>query len=145
MSNISSFVAHFIAAILLACPVILGAAASPKVVANWPAAQTGPATSTTQFDGAQYYLKTPNEKKTKQVDGTLVLDSSAKVARFVANGKTEVEIPYGSITSLLYECAATPRYSAAVLVSPLFLLSKSKKHFFPPSSTKTPKGRVSSR
>jgi len=96
---------------------------------DWPAAQTGAAASTTQFEGAQYYLKTPNEKKTKQVDGTLALDSSAKVARFVAKGKTEVEIPYGSITSLLYERAATPRYSAAVLVSPLFLFSKSKKHF----------------
>jgi len=129
MSNIRSLVAHFIAAILLVCPVILGAAASSNVVANWPAAQTDAATSTTQFEGAQYYLKTPNEKKTKQVDGTLVIDSSAKVARFVAKGKTEVEIPYGSITSLLYERAATPRYSAAVLVSPLFLFSKSKKHF----------------
>src|SRR5262245_4437041 len=128
MSIIRSFVAHFIAAILLVCPVILGAASS-NVVANRPAAQTDAATSATQFEGAQYYLKSPNEKKTKQVDGTLVLDSSAKVARFVAKGNTEVEIPYGSITSLLYERAATPRYSAAVLVSPLFLFSKSKKHF----------------
>jgi len=145
MSNIRTFVAHFIAAILLVCPVILGAAASSNVVANGQAAQTGAATSNTQFEGAQYYLKTPSEKKTKQIDGTFVLDPSVKAARFEANGKTEVEIPYGSITSLLYERAATPRYSAAVLVSPLFLLSKSKKHFFPPSSTKTPKGRVSSR
>src|SRR5262245_2254583 len=144
MSNIRSFVAHFIAAILLVFPVILGTAASSNVAANWPAAQIGAATSTTQFEGAQYYLKTPNEKKTKQVDGTLVLDPSAKVARFEAKGKTEVEIPYGSITSLLYERAATPRYSAAVLVSPLFLFSKSKKHFLT-VSTKTPKGRVSSR
>jgi len=32
MSNIRSFVVHFIAAILLVCPVILGAAASSKVV-----------------------------------------------------------------------------------------------------------------
>src|SRR5215510_11279605 len=115
MSNIRSLVAHFIAAILLVC-LILGAAASSNVVANRPSAQTVVATSTTQFEDAQYYLKTPNEKKTKQVDGTLILDSSAKVARFEAKGKTEVEIPYGSITSLLYERAATPRYSAAVLV-----------------------------
>jgi hypothetical protein len=74
-------------------------------------------------------VKTPNEKKTTQIDGTFVLDPSAKAARFVGKAKTEVEIPYGSITSLLYERAATPRYSAAVLVSPLFLFSKSKKHF----------------
>ena len=139
MSNIRYFVAHFIAAILLVCPVILGSAASSSVVANGPAAQTGAAPSTTQqtgeapsttqFQSAQYYLKTPNEKKTTQIDGTFVLDPSAKAARFVGKGKTEVEIPYGSITSLLYERAATPRYSAAVLVSPLFLFSKSKKHF----------------
>ncbi|MGH9877571.1 MAG: hypothetical protein ACRD5H_08025 [Nitrososphaerales archaeon] len=129
MSNIRSFVAHFIAAILIVCPVILGAAASSNVVANWPAAQTGEAASTTPFESAQYYLKTPNEKKTKQIDGTFVLDSSAKTARFVTKGKTEIEIPYGSITGLLYERAATPRYSAAVFVSPLFLFSKSKKHF----------------
>jgi hypothetical protein len=47
----------------------------------------------------------------------------------MAKGKTEIEIPYRGITSLLYERAATPRYSAAILVSPLFLFSKSKKHF----------------
>lgn len=129
MSNIRSFVAHFFAAIPLVCSLILCAAASSNVVANRQAAQTDTATSTTQFEGAQYYLKSPNEKKTKQVDGTFVLDSSAKEARFVAKGKTEVEIPYGSITSLLYERTATPRYSAAILVSPLFLFSKSKKHF----------------
>src|SRR5262245_17643918 len=139
MSNTRYFVAPFIAAILLVCPVILGAAASSSIVANGQAAQTGAAPSTTQqtgaepsttkFESAQYYLKTPNEKKTTQIDGTFVLDPSAKAARFVGKAKTEVEIPYGSITSLLYERAATPRYSAAVLVSPLFLFSKSKKHF----------------
>jgi hypothetical protein len=129
MSNNRSFVAQFIAAFLLVCPIIHGAAASSSAVANWPAAQTGEATSTTQFEGAQYSMKMPDEKKTKQVDGTLILDSSAKAARFVAKSKTEVEIPYGSITSLLYERTATPRYSAAILVSPLFLFSKSKKHY----------------
>ena len=139
MSNTRYLVAHFITATLLVCPVILVAVASSSVVANGQAAQTGAAPSTTQqtgtepsttkFESAQYYLKTPNEKKTTQIDGTFVLDPSAKAARFVGKAKTEVEIPYGSITSLLYERAATPRYSAAVLVSPLFLFSKSKKHF----------------
>jgi hypothetical protein len=129
MSNIRYLVAPFIAAILLACPVILSAAASSSVVANGQAAQTSAEPSTTKFESAQYYLKTPNEKKTTQIDGTFVLDPSAKAARFVGKAKTEVEIPYGSITSLLYERAATARYSAAVLVSPLFLFSKSKKHF----------------
>lgn len=38
-------------------------------------------------------------------------------------------IGYDSVKSILYEQAATPRYAAAVLVSPLFLLSNSKKHY----------------
>lgn len=129
MSNIRSFAAHFLAAILLVCSLILCAAASSNAVANRQEAKTDAATSTTQFEDAQYYQKSQNEKKSKQVDGTFVLDSSAKAVRFVAKGKSEVEIPYGSITSLLYERTATPRYSAAILVSPLFLFSKSKKHF----------------
>jgi hypothetical protein len=49
MSNIRYFVAPFIAAILLACPVILGVAASSSVVANGQAAQTGAEPSTTQL------------------------------------------------------------------------------------------------
>jgi len=85
--------------------------------------------ASSQFDNAQYYLKTPNEKNAKPIDGMLVLDATAKTARFVAKDKTQFEIAYSGITGLLYERTATPRYSAAVLVSPLFLFSKSKKHF----------------
>src|SRR5262249_59421769 len=113
----------------LVCPVILGIAASSNVVANWPAAQTGAATSTTQFEGAQYYLKTPNEKKTKQVDGTLVLDSSAKVARFAAKGKTEVEIPYGSITTLLMN-GRPPRVNRRPFSSHLYFSSPNRRNIF---------------
>jgi len=51
--------------------------------------------------------------------------------RFVVKDKdmTLLELPYSNITSAVYERAATPRYAAAVLVSPLFLFTKSKKHF----------------
>jgi hypothetical protein len=129
MPNNRSLVAQIITATLLVCLILPGAAASSNVVVNQQAAQTAEAPSATQFEGAQYSMKLPDQKKTKQVDGTLVLDSSTKAARFVTNSKTEVEIPYGTITSLLYERTATPRYSAAILVSPLFLFSKSKKHY----------------
>jgi hypothetical protein len=125
MSNIRSFVTHLIVAVLLVWPVKFVVAASSSVGADALAAQTAP----TPFDNAQYYLKTPNEKNAKPIDGVLVLDATAKTARFVAKGKTEFEIPYSGVTNLLYERTATPRYSAAVLISPLFLFSKSKKHF----------------
>jgi hypothetical protein len=118
-------------ALCLALVLIAVACAQPSFAQQQDqatAAQEKP-NSASQFESAQYHMKIPNEKKTKQIDGTFVLDPSAKAVRFVTKGKTEVEIPYGSITSLLYERAATPRYSAAVLVSPLFLFSKSKKHF----------------
>ena len=82
-----------------------------------------------QFDDAEYYVKTPNENKAKPIGGVLVFDTGAKTVRFLHKGKAEIEIPYGSVTSLLYERTAKPRYTAAILISPLFLFSKSKKHF----------------
>lgn len=129
MSNIRSFVAHLIVAVLLVWPTILVAATSSIVSAGALATQTGAATGPVQFESAQYYLKTPNEKNAKPIDGILVLDAAAKTARFVAKDKTQFEIAYSDITNLLYERTATPRYSAAIFVSPLFLFSKSKKHF----------------
>lgn len=47
--------------------------------------------------------------------------------------KTAMEertIPYKRIKSAVYEFATERRWGAAVVVSPLFLLSKSKKHWF---------------
>jgi hypothetical protein len=44
-------------------------------------------------------------------------------------GKTELRIPYQKINTLEYGQSVSRRYAAAILVSPVLLLSKSHKHF----------------
>lgn len=60
-------------------------------------------------------------------EGKLLVDDSA-VARFTCK-RGQVEIPYASIESIEYGQKAGRRVGAAVVVSPLFLLSKKRKHF----------------
>jgi hypothetical protein len=43
--------------------------------------------------------------------------------------KAEIRIRYGSIDTIEYGQSVGRRYAAAVLISPLLLLSKSRKHF----------------
>jgi hypothetical protein len=50
-------------------------------------------------------------------------------ALFVHCGHEEVVIPYDKVNSLEYGQNVSRRYVAAVLVSPVLLLSKSRKHF----------------
>jgi len=59
-----------------------------------------------------------------------VFDSAKKTVEFQP-GKTSalVSIPYSQVKSLLYEQASKPRYTEAVLISPMFLLAHSKKHY----------------
>jgi hypothetical protein len=45
------------------------------------------------------------------------------------SGHTDVLIPYSKVNSLEYGQNVSRRYVEAVLVSPIFLLAKSKKHF----------------
>jgi|SRR5215469_1975346 len=62
-------------------------------------------------------------KSSAQLDlremGVLVIRSSGE----------EVRIPYGKVNTLEYGQNVGRHYMAAVLVSPVFLLSKSRKHF----------------
>jgi hypothetical protein len=44
-------------------------------------------------------------------------------------GSTAFSIKYDRIKNILYEKTSTPRYAEAVLISPLFVFSHSKKHF----------------
>jgi hypothetical protein len=44
-------------------------------------------------------------------------------------GKSDLSIPYAKINIIEYGQNVSRRYAAAVLVSPLLLLSKSRKHF----------------
>lgn len=77
-------------------------------------------------DGAKYIggtLVTIPEKTEGRLD-----TSQEKVAKF-AWKKGEVTIPYDKITSLEYGQKAGRRIGMAVAVSPLFLLSKKRKHY----------------
>jgi len=44
-------------------------------------------------------------------------------------GKTELSISYAKVNTIEYGQNVSRRYAAAILVSPLLLLSKSRKHF----------------
>ena len=50
-------------------------------------------------------------------------------ALVVAAGKQEVQVPYDEINLLEYGQQAGRRYIAALAISPILLLSKSRKHF----------------
>jgi hypothetical protein len=59
-----------------------------------------------------------------------VLDLSDQAAVFTTkNGKAKVSMPYAAIQSLEYGQKAGRHVAAAVIISPLFLFSKKRKHF----------------
>ena len=53
-------------------------------------------------------------------------DNDALTLRF---SKQEIRIPYPKVNTLEYGQSVSRRYAAAVLISPMLLLSKSHKHF----------------
>lgn len=57
------------------------------------------------------------------------LDLSGTDALVLRDGKKEFRVPYGRVNSIEYGQNVSRRYAAAVLISPLLLLSKSRKHF----------------
>ena len=84
------------------------------------------------FDSAEYIkLSAGGDKKTAdRIGGTLSFNNDKKTVEFLdKKGLPEFSIKYDSIKSLLYERTSTPRYVAAILVSPFFLFSHSKKHY----------------
>lgn len=78
---------------------------------------------------AKYMAKVPGENKPKEVKGTLTLNPSTKILQF-RGSDVAIEISYGSVTNLLYERAAKPRYGTGLLVAWPLLFTKSKKHYF---------------
>jgi len=76
--------------------------------------------------------------KTQFVGGTIAqLPMKSDVVLFLAGadslrlecGKTSLAIPYQKVDTLEYGQNVSRRYVAAVLISPILLLSKSRKHF----------------
>jgi len=89
-------------------------------------------TAEIKFDKVDYMPpKIEGQKKSAQpVKGHVIFDKEKKIVEFQdAKGQIIVTIPYDKIKSLLYEKTSRPRYAEAILVSPFFLFSKTKRHF----------------
>lgn len=87
---------------------------------------------THRFNKAEYLeaTATGQKKAGTSVKGTLFFDSEMKTVNFLQeSGSPALTIKYDTIKSMTYEKTNKPRYAAAVLVSPLFLLSHAKKHY----------------
>jgi hypothetical protein len=85
-----------------------------------------------KFDRAEYMKATSSGQKKAEpaIKGDLCFDTTKKKVEFRCGDRVPAfSISYDSVKSLLYEQAAKPRYTEAVLISPLFLLSHAKKHF----------------
>jgi hypothetical protein len=85
-----------------------------------------------RFACAEYFAATPAGQKKAEagVKGTLVFDPNSKKVEFLnPKGAPAFSINYDAIHAMQYERAGQPRYVAAVLISPVFLLARSKKHY----------------
>jgi len=85
-----------------------------------------------KFDKVEYFPpKAEGQKKgAEPVKGHVIFDKERKMIEFQDHkGQMIVTIPYDRIKSLLYEKTSKPRYTEAILISPFFLFSKTKKHF----------------
>ena len=69
---------------------------------------------------------TPGEFPTK---GSVRLDLSDTLVMLLRTGKTEMRVYYQKVNTLEYGQTVSRRYAAAVLISPVLLLSKARKHF----------------
>jgi len=113
--------------LLALCAIWTLTAAVPATAASGKSDQT-----VRKFDHAELFgaTSTGQKKAGGSTKGVLVFDSEKKTVEFQP-GKTSalVSIPYSQVKSLLYEQASKPRYTEAVLISPMFLLAHSKKHY----------------
>ncbi len=85
-----------------------------------------------RFACAEYFAATPAGQKKAEagVRGTLVFDPSSKKVEFLnPQGTPAFSINYDAIRAIQYERTGRPRYVAAVLISPVFLLTRATKHY----------------
>jgi len=85
-----------------------------------------------RFGKAEYLqaTSTGQKKAGQSVKGTLVFDPQRKNVDFLQeSGSPVLSIKFDAIKNMTYEKASKPRMAEAVLISPLFLLSNSKKHY----------------
>jgi hypothetical protein len=85
-----------------------------------------------EFNHAEYFKTTTTGQKKAgaPVKGTLSFNVEKKSIDFLdEKGDAAFTIGFDAVKTMLYEQSAKPRYAEAVLISPLFLLSHSKKHY----------------
>lgn len=85
-----------------------------------------------KFDHAEYLRpKAEGQKKDEHpVKGSVSFDRDKKSVDFLdEKGTVALSIPDDKIKSMLYEKTSKPRYAEAILISPFFLFTHSKKHF----------------
>ncbi len=81
------------------------------------------------FQKSQMYVVEGKKMMLRNV--TLTFNDSALLIRPAGKATfAERTIPYTRVKNAVYEFSSERRWGAAVIVSPLFLLSKSKKHWF---------------
>jgi hypothetical protein len=86
----------------------------------------------TKFGKIEYMPpKIEGEKQNANpVKGEISFEKEKKEVQFQdEKNQAVVTIPYAKIKSMLYEKTSKPRYAEAILLSPFFLFTKSKKHF----------------
>jgi hypothetical protein len=86
----------------------------------------------TKFGKIEYMPpKVEGEKQNANpIKGQISFDKETKALQFQdEKNQAVVTIPYAKIKSMLYERTSKPRYAEAILLSPFFLFTKSKKHF----------------
>jgi hypothetical protein len=85
-----------------------------------------------KFDHAEYMKpKAEGQKKDEHpVKGSISFDRDKKTVEFLdEKGVSALSILDDKIKSMLYEKTSKPRYAEAILISPFFLFTHSKKHF----------------
>jgi hypothetical protein len=118
---------HRILSVLVLCAMWSSTIAVPALAASDDAKAAA-----RKFDHAELFggTSTGQKKAGGSTKGALVFDRERRVIEFdVQKGSEVVSIPYAQVKSLLYEQASKPRYTEAVLISPMFLLAHSKKHY----------------
>lgn len=68
-------------------------------------------------------------EKTKQVDAVLRYDGSSLIV-VDKKGSALKTMPYASVKGAEYSYAKSPRWKTAIFISPLFLFTSGKKHWF---------------
>jgi hypothetical protein len=95
-------------------------------------ALTGQMYASEQFAKVEYLPPKVEGQKhgADPIKGHVIFDKEKKSVEFHnEKGQQIVSIPYDKIKSILYERTSRPRYAEAILISPFFLFSKTKKHF----------------